>query len=73
MLAGDDSPNKIFLMPDVYQVPTSLYNTTVAGAALYHNVIQNTGGMLIIMPLVILYLFCQKYLVQGIERSGLVG
>jgi multiple sugar transport system permease protein len=71
--AKEGMANKVYLMPDVYQVPTSLYNTTVAGAALYHNVIQNTGGMLIIMPLVILYLFCQKYLVQGIERSGLVG
>ena len=64
--------NKIYLMPDVYQVPPSL-ETTYAGAALYHNVVQNTGGMMIIAPLIILYLFCQKYLVQGIERSGLVG
>ena len=30
-------------------------------------------GMMICLPLVILFLFCQKYLVQGIERSGIVG
>ena len=59
-------------MPDVYVTPPSL-RTNSAGAALYENVIQNTGGMMIIAPLIILYLFCQKYLVQGIERSGLVG
>ena len=64
---------KVYLMPDVYQVPASLYDSEFAGATLYHNVIQNTGGMMIIGPLIILYLFCQKYLVQGIERSGLVG
>ena len=64
--------NKVYLMPDIYLVPPSL-ETTYAGAALYHNVVQNTGGIMIIAPLVIVYLFGQKYLVQGIERSGLVG
>ena len=64
--------NKVYLMPDIYLVPPSL-ETTYAGAALYHNVVQNTGGLMIIAPLVIVYLFGQKYLVQGIERSGLVG
>ncbi len=64
---------EIYLMPDVYKtIPASL-NTDYAGKVLYENVIQNTAGMMIIAPLVIVYLFCQKYLVQGIERSGLVG
>ncbi len=67
------SVNKTYLMPDVYtQIPPSL-ETTYAGRVLYYNVIQNTAGIMIIAPLVILYLFCQRYLVQGIERSGLVG
>ena len=30
-------------------------------------------GIMACTPLAILYLFCQKYLVQGIERSGIVG
>ena len=30
-------------------------------------------GLMACLPLVILFLFCQKYLVQGIERSGIVG
>ena len=68
------SINKIYMMPDVYQnIPNALSKDNMAGSAIYYNVIQNTGGMMIIMPLIILYLFCQKYLVQGIERSGLVG
>ena len=29
--------------------------------------------VLFVLPLLILYLFCQRYLVQGIERSGIVG
>ncbi len=68
------SINKVYMMPDVYQnIPNALSKNNMAGSDIYYNVIQNTGGMMIIMPLIILYLFCQKYLVQGIERSGLVG
>ena len=65
--------NKMYMMPDVYKyIPESL-QTEYAGKTLYYNAIQNTAGMLIIAPLIIIYLFCQRYLVQGIERSGLVG
>jgi multiple sugar transport system permease protein len=64
-----------YLMSDVYKAPPPTLQKLdgFAGWPLYKNVIQNTAGMLIILPLLILYTFCQKYLVQGIERSGLVG
>ena len=55
------------------QIPASLEDPNFTGWKLYKNAIQNTNSLLIILPLVIVYLFCQKYLVQGIERSGLVG
>ncbi len=55
------------------QIPPSLEDSTFPGWTLYKNAIQNTSSLLIILPLVVIYLFCQKYLVQGIERSGLVG
>ena len=64
--------DKIYLMPDIIKIPRSL-KTEYAGQTLYYNVINNTAGMMAIAPLIILYLFCQRYLVQGIERSGLVG
>ena len=66
-------PNRTWVMPDlIYEIPEHL-RTTYAGQALYENVIHNTAGIMIIAPLVIMYLFCQRYLVQGIERSGIVG
>ena len=70
-----DPTNIKYMMPDVYIVPLSIQEELqgFAGSGIYSNVVQNTGGMMIIAPLVVLYLFCQKYLVQGIERSGLVG
>ena len=64
--------DKVYLMPDICTTPPSLLKAA-EGIALYGNVIKNTAGLMVIAPLVILYLFCQRYLVQGIERSGLVG
>jgi multiple sugar transport system permease protein len=58
------------LMPDVVAVPKSL-DTNYAGQNLYVAAIRNTCGLMIIAPLVIMYVFCQNFLVQGIERSGL--
>jgi multiple sugar transport system permease protein len=42
-----------------------------AGKTLYDTAIINTCGIMLIAPLVILYIFLQRYLVEGIERSGL--
>ena len=61
------------LMPDIVAtIPESL-KSTEAGFETYYTAIRNTGGLMIIAPLVVLYLFCQRYLIQGIERSGIVG
>ncbi len=38
---------------------------------LYTTAFRNTCGLLIIAPLVVLYAFCQNFLVQGIEHSGI--
>jgi len=60
------------LLPDIIKVPKSL-DTNYAGQALYTSAIRNTCGILILFPLIILYLFGQRYIVQGIERSGITG
>ncbi len=64
---------KVWLMPDIYKTTPESLKQAVGQFANYRNVVQNTAGMLIIAPLIILYLFCQRYLVEGIERSGIVG
>lgn len=60
------------LMPDIVKVPKSL-KTDYPGTNMYNSAIYNTAAFLIIIPLIIIYLFCQRYLVQGIARSGLTG
>lgn len=39
----------------------------------FSSMINNTGVMLTILPLIFLYVICQKSFVEGIERSGIVG
>ncbi len=63
---------KTVLMPSINTVPQSLV-TTYPGQSLFYSAISNTCALLIMAPLVIVYLFCQRYLIQGIERSGIVG
>jgi len=60
------------LLPDIIKVPKTL-NTQYAGQALYTSAIRNACGILIIAPLIVLYLFGQRYIVEGIERSGITG
>lgn len=38
-----------------------------------YSVLRNTGGLLIIAPLLLIFVVAQRKLIQGIERSGLVG
>jgi len=40
---------------------------------LFTSMILNTSGILVMLPLLVLYFFVQKMFVQGIERSGIVG
>ncbi len=62
-----------YLMPNIVTVPASLDTTSFEAGMVYSSAIVNTAALMIIAPLVIIYCFCQKYIVQGIERSGIVG
>ncbi|MGF9696854.1 MULTISPECIES: carbohydrate ABC transporter permease [Paenibacillus] len=39
----------------------------------YLSMIQDTGILLAILPLIIIYLFVQRYFVESVERTGIVG
>ncbi len=58
------------MLSQIIAIPRSL-DTDYAGRELYETAINNTCGIMIIAPLVVLYVFLQRYLVEGIERSGL--
>ena len=62
---------EINLLVKIVDIPPSL-ELTYAGSALYETAIRNTCGLMIIFPLVIIYAaFGQRFLVQGIEHSGI--
>ena len=52
-------------------IPITLKEEDFIEVNRYEAAIRNTSGLMVIAPLVVMYLFCQKFLVQGIERSGL--
>lgn len=60
------------LMPDIIAIPKTL-DTAYAAQNLYESAIRNTCGLLILAPLLIIYIFMQRFLIGGIERSGIVG
>ncbi|MCI8389026.1 MAG: carbohydrate ABC transporter permease [Clostridiales bacterium] len=60
------------MMPNIIQIPRTL-DTAYAAQNLYESAIRNTCGLLILAPLLLVYVFMQRYLIGGIERSGIVG
>ena len=63
---------KTLLMPDIVKIPSSL-DTEYAAQATYEIAIRNTCGLMILIPLVVIYLFAQRTLIDGVERSGITG
>ena len=65
------------LLPDVELLPNMvqmLSNVKLETSEYYLNYVRaNTAQILAIVPLLTLYCFMQKKIIQGIERSGLVG
>ena len=59
-------------MSSITGVPESL-KAGVKNLEAYKSAITGTATILIALPLILAYLFVQKYIVQGIERSGIVG
>ena len=62
------------LMPSLIEsIPSALQTNNSAVAEPFYSAVTNTGGLMVIAPLVVVYLFGQRYLVEGIERSGITG
>lgn len=65
------------LIPDVKTLPNMtqlLAMVKLESSEYYLNYVRaNTAQILAILPLIVLYCFMQRKIIQGIERSGLVG
>lgn len=65
-----NATSKDLLMDDIIKIPSTL-DVTGTGYEDYKVVIRNTAGLMVLAPLLVLYCAGQKFLVQGIESSGL--
>lgn len=63
-------PNNDMLQNLLLQMPIKVATTS---DPMYASILRNTSILLLIFPLLILYLVCQKFFVESIERAGLVG
>ena len=55
-------------MPDTLELLSQAAGTSIQT---FDVAVKNTAGLLVVLPLIIMYIFCQRFLVQGIESSGL--
>ena len=60
------------LLPNIVKIPSSL-DTNYVAQMTYEAAIRNTCGILILVPLVVIYMFAQRTLIEGVERSGITG
>ena len=65
------SDEAIKLISNIAKVPASLQAYNKGG--MLQAAIRGTASILIVMPLIIVYLFVQNKIVEGVERSGIVG
>ena len=56
---------------DVYVPGTS--EIPLADQIAYQSIIRATSTILVILPLLVLYVFSQKFFIQSVERTGMVG
>lgn len=62
------------VFPNLYTIPKQFSDAVnAAGGSLFSQAFTNTVSLMIMAPLIVVYLFCQRYLIQGIERSGITG
>lgn len=61
------------VLPTILTKVTAISTEAITNGTKMSSVMQNTAVIMIIIPLFIFYLIFQKRLIQGIERSGIVG
>ena len=61
------------VLPMILTKVTAIATESISNGTMMSSVMQNTAVIMIIAPLFIFYLIFQRQLIQGIERSGIVG
>jgi len=68
-----DTTYNSMLVPNMVILSNTVSNVTKGVSELIQQqTLYDTASILMIFPLLIVFLFAQRYFIQGIERSGLV-
>ncbi len=70
-----DTTYNTMLIPNMNILTNTIMTVTTASSddLVQMQALVDTSSLLLILPLLLLFLFCQRYFIQSIERSGLVG
>lgn len=60
-----------YTLADIQQSGSGV--VSLAAQMAYQSILRATATLLAIIPLLILYVFCQKFFIQSVERTGIVG
>lgn len=61
------------VLPNIVFAVTNVNSMGVFAGTMKSSTLVNTAALLVLSPMVVIYMFAQKKLIQGIERSGIVG
>jgi multiple sugar transport system permease protein len=64
---------KLYLLGYTFSAAISMDASATAGNIGYVSIMQATGTLMHMLPLIIIYIFLQKQFTQSVERTGLVG
>lgn len=60
-----------YSLADIQQGGSSV--VSLAAQMAYQSIMRATSTLLAIIPLLIIYVFCQRFFIQSVERTGIVG
>ena len=63
-------PDNTLLQTRLLQMPIRIATTSNPN---YASILRSVSILLLIFPLMIIYLICQRFFVESVERSGIVG
>lgn len=61
------------VLPNILSSVQALVGMNDYGKTMISSVYVNCASLLVILPLIIFYIFAQRYIIGGIEKSGIVG
>jgi multiple sugar transport system permease protein len=65
--------NKVKVLSTQLGMITTALHETFGTDPLHVSMIMNTGMLLVMAPLILMYMFAQRYFVESVERTGIVG